>query len=236
MDNLVTLLFLVLWIVVAFFGLRYLGRRYFHEPRRADVAALGVALAFAFGTLWPYSARVGGGASSPAAQGTAAPTSAASQVVAAEVLGSRAPVGGRDVSASCRSAKRQFARTAEDGSVDDMRSDEQQSTVVTNGARIDGNVQYLIHGWAAEPAAGRPAQGVCLVVDGKINSSGRSYYGLPRPDVGSGYHHDELVPSGYVIAIPAGSLPRGHHRVGVLVRLADGSLVLLSTVRDITVA
>ncbi len=235
MDSVVTLLFLVLWIAVAFFVLRFFGQRYFHEPRRADVAALGIAVAFALGALWPYSARLGSGAP-PAAAQTSAPaaTPPAQQVVGANVLGTGDPPGTRNVSATCRSTKSPFGRSS-DGSIDDVRADAQQSAIIADGGRMDQRLQYIVDGWAADPAAGRPALGVCLMIDGKVDARGRAYFGVARPDLASGFHHDELTPSGYLIAIPPGLLSRGRHRIQVLSRAAGGKLLVLPAARNVTV-
>jgi hypothetical protein len=234
MESLVTLLFLILWVVVAYFVLRYFGQRYFHEPRRADVAAIGVAVAFALGVLWPYSAR-GTGPSTTTVPSTAAATGApAQQTVTAEVLGAGAPPGAHDVSATCASATGNFRQAANDGSIDDMRSDAHQSNVVANGGAIDRKAQYLVEGWAAEPAAARPALGVCLLIDGKVEKRAKPYFGLSRPDLETGFHHEELVPSGYLIVIPPGLIPRGNHRIEVLAHLASGKLLVLPARRDVT--
>lgn len=234
MDIVVTLLFLALWIVVAFFALRFVGMRYFHEPRRADVAALAVAVAFAAGTLWPFSAR-SGSQPAPNVQPLAVATSAAAQPApAAEVLGSITPPGTHDVSASCRSAKGSF-RSTTDGSIDEVRKDAREGEIVADGGRLDHMAQYIVQGWAAEPAAVRPALAACLLVDGKVDSHSKPYFGTARPDLGTGFHHDELVPSGYVIVIPAGSLAQGKHRLEVLARLAGGKFVTLPAAREVTV-
>jgi hypothetical protein len=233
MDDLVTLLFLTLWIIVAFFVLRYAGRRYFHEPRRADAAAAGIAVAFALGTLWPYAARPGRppvSAPVPAAA-TAAP---AAQTVDAPVLGNGKPPGTHDVSAMCRSARGPFG-TGVDGSIDYLRPDAAHSTLVASGGSVDGKAQYLVEGWAAEAAAGRPALWVCLVIDGKIEARARVYFGVPRADLVSSFHHDELAPSGYTIAIGPRLLSRGTHLIQVVAKTAGGKLMMLPSDRNVTV-
>jgi hypothetical protein len=44
-----TIVLLILWLVVGFAALRFLGQRYFHEHRRADVAALAVVVGVLLG-------------------------------------------------------------------------------------------------------------------------------------------------------------------------------------------
>lgn len=234
MDSLVTLLFLALWVVVAFFVLRFLAQRYFTEPRRADVAALSVAVAFALGALWPFSARFGGSSSHEAGAGPiAAASPPAEQVVTATVLGAGKPPGTRDLSAACRSVKGPFGNSS-DGALDDLREDAPRSTIVADGGHVDRNEQYLIEGWAAEPGETRPALGVCLIVDGKVDARGKVYFGVARPDLGAGFHNDQVVTSGYVIVVPAGLLSAGKHRLQVISRITGGKNVILRAPRDVT--
>jgi hypothetical protein len=221
MDTLVTLLFLCLWIVVAFFVLRYFGRRYFHEPRRADVAALAVAVAFAAGALWPFSTRIGGARGAPPQSTAAEP-----MIVNAVVIGTGNPPGARDTTALCRSAKGLVGRVAAPGSIDDVRSDEQQSATVAIGGQINSRVQYIVDGWASQRSLNRPASGVCLVVDGKLERHVRTYFGLLRPDLATGFHNDGIIPSGYLVIIPPGTLPAGKHRLQMASETAGGLSIL----------
>jgi hypothetical protein len=226
-DGIVTGLFLLLWIAVGFFVLRYFGRKYFHEPRRADVAAIGVAVAFALGAIWPYSARFG------TTVGTApSPASTTAQSVAA--LG---PSAARDTSKACRSIKLPFGKTPY-GSIDVLRSDGKgaPSVVVADNGEMDRTEGYFVEGWVVEPDLSGPALGVCLVVDGKLDLHDRTYYGLSRPDVALGYHRDELNLSGYRVQISPGALPPGKHQIQVVTVTAPGSQGLLVPIqRNVTV-
>ncbi|MDB5069208.1 MAG: hypothetical protein JWM87_319 [Candidatus Eremiobacteraeota bacterium] len=224
MGSLVNVLIFVLWVVVAFFVLRYAAQRYFHEPRRADVAALGAAAAFAVGLLWPSSFHSGG---QPAPAFTPS-------TVGALVIGSNPPRGGRDVSAGCRSAGEPLAK-ATVGSVDFLRSDEHQSTIVSDGGQLDGKLQYVIEGWAAEPNLDRPASGACLVIDGKVDPTAKAYVNIARPDVATAYNRAQLSRAGYVITIAAGSLPAGKHTIQVLARTGAVPAGILPRTLNVTV-
>lgn len=223
-----TLLFLVLWIVVAFFVLRFVGRHYFHESQRADVAAFAVAIAFAAGVMWPYSARIGGNVP---ALGTAAATPAP------EVVTAPKQPGGKDTSAACRSVKGPFL-SDQYGSIDDLRSDGQHdpSIIIPEGGDMTRAAGYYLEGWAADPNMGKPLLGACLVVDGKVFVHDKMYYDLSRPDVSASYHNDQLTLSGYRAEIPPGALSPGKHRIQVLALTAGGSRGFIVTAeRNVTV-
>lgn len=213
MDGFVNLLFLALWAVIGFFVLRYLGLRYFHESRRADVAALAVALAFAIGAIWPYSSRLGGTAATAPQQPAAAP---AAQAAAP-------PATGHDTSAACATLR----GPSEDklyGAIDDIRPVVRtaRATMVPDNGRLDHAQRYYVEGWAADATAEHPASGVCLLVDGKVAAKTISMYGFARPDVASGYHRDAMTLSGYRIEIPARMFSAGTHHLRVVVVLNGG--------------
>ncbi|CAA9544408.1 MAG: hypothetical protein AVDCRST_MAG88-280, partial [uncultured Thermomicrobiales bacterium] len=77
----------------------------------------------------------------------------------------------------------------------------------------------LVTGWAADDAAGGPAGGVIVTVDGDRHF--HAVYGGERADVsrrrGAGYGR-----SGFVAMIPAATLPPGRHQLTVKVVTSDG--------------
>ncbi len=233
MENLVTALFLLLWVGVAFFILRLLGRRYFHEPGRADAVALSVALAFALGVLWPYSARVGAPAPATAQHPIAAPQVSAAAVTAANAVQPLRPPHARNTSAACRSVKTWFPNP--NGAIDTVFAWERPGEPVVDGDKMDRRDHYSIQGWAIDRAGDHPASGVCLVVDGKVDARARVYYGISRPDVAAAFHHKQLVFSGYRIDLSPNSLASGSHLIQVAARSANGALGILPPDRTVTV-
>ena len=221
-----TALFLLLWVGAAFFVLRLLGRRYFHEPRRADVAALGIAVAFALGVLWPYSARVGIQVSSTPVHPVAVTRSNA-------VAPHRPPPYARDTTAACRYVKTSLPTRY--GAIDVFFSWEQPSVPVVEGGQMDRRDHYSLLGWATDPTGDRPASGVCLVVDGKVDTRAKVYYGTSRPDVAAALHSKQLVFSGYLIDLAPDSLTPGAHLIQVAARSATGELGVMPPERNVTV-
>jgi hypothetical protein len=216
MDSLV---FLVFWIIVAFFITRFIARRYLPDPRQAEVTAVGVAMLCAVGA-WYYGAHFRS-APSPTAPHRGAPGKS---------------LGIRDTTAACRLIGGPFAETPS-GSIDLVRSLEQSgaTSTVPDGGAMNRLQRYVVEGWAAEPSLDFPASGVCLLLDGKIDAHHKVIYGVPRPDVARGFHRDALLGSGYRIEIAPGSIVAGKHHFQVV--SLSGGLVLgiVPDERNITV-
>ena len=213
---------LVVIFVLALLGLsRFFLMRYTPDPRFANGATAAVFAAFLVGL---YSAR---------ALLPVAPAPPAAAPALGSVLGTGTPPGLRDTSGLCRSVNGSFGAAAP-GSIDDLRSDEQQTSVVAEGGQVNARVQYVAEGWATESGMDRPAAGVCLVVDGKIEPRARSYFGLARPDIAAGYHHAEVGSSGYMLVIAPGTLSPGKHRIQAMSKLGSG-FATLPAVRNVFV-
>lgn len=229
MDNVIAILFLILWIAVAFAVLRWIARWFFHEPLRAEVAALTVAVAFALGASWPYSARIGNGA----------PTSSvhvARPVVASMSAPPRPPAGRLESSSACPRAIAQGKRgTTQYGSIDQLSAASAADTNLPDGSEIDRSSYYVMQGWVADPSGEGPAKGACLIVDGKLDRRVKVYMGLLRPDVATGYHRVQLIPSGYEIIVPPDSLPVGSHRLQVAAITGAGNTQVVPVERHVIV-
>lgn len=236
MSVFVACLAFVLWLVIAFFVLRFFFRNYFHEPRRAEIAALAAAVAFAIGTAWPFSVRV---AVPPPDTSHAVPAPAATPERAASTPLAIAPQPPRDVSALCRSAKDPQAQAKTgantNGSVDPVASAEHPDAHVADGGQMRGSEHYRIQGWAIAPDATRLALGVCLVIDGHIDRRSRVLYGFARPDVSAAFQRPEVTGSGFEILVPSDALPHGAHRLEVATIMDRGEARALSQARNVTV-
>jgi hypothetical protein len=79
--------------------------------------------------------------------------------------------------------------------------------------------EVVVEGWAVDDAAGAPAGGVRVVIDGQRATAA---YGHARPDVASAYHRRAYRGSGFRATLPTASLAPGIHRVAVEVIAADG--------------
>lgn len=224
MGLLVNLLFVALWSCLGFFALRLIAVRYFHERWRANVAASGVVLAFAIGTLWPYSSRL-----------RLAPATNAAIVAASTAADATAPAVAtpfRDVSARCGTVTG-YLSVGGFGALDTLAT--QNNTLISGGSKLAFGVPYKLYGWAADVSHDRPASGVCLVVDGRVVRSAKSLYGAARPDVVAAFNRGALLPTAYVITIAPGLLARGHHELQVAVLSEHGIYMIVAGHRNVTV-
>jgi len=236
----VSLLAFVLWLVIAFFVLRFFFGKYFHEPRRAEIAALAAAVAFAVGSAWPFSLRAGVG-TVPGAPPGAAPSSATAGPLVASTPHAAPAKPPRDVSALCRSAKapggqaKPKAAANPNGSVNPVASTEHPDTNVADGGQMKRGEHYRVQGWAIAPEGDRAALGVCLLIDGRIDGRSRVLYGFARPDVSAAFKRPEVSLSGFEIDVPAGDFPPGPHRLQVATMMGRGEMRVLSDARNVTI-
>jgi len=221
MESIVNALFVVLWMVLGFLVLRWLGRFVFHERYRAELAAAALVLAFTVGAIWPFSERIRPSTESAAAP-AAAPAAPPSQ-----------PVPGQDVSRLCRTATLKAA--AGHGSVDvlGVRTGDQIVPFAGNGSVKQGDV-LAAEGWVADQGLTQPASGVCLVVDGALVRDASSVYGGTRRDVAAAFHRDTLTNTGFAVFLPASKLVPGAHVISVAAVAADGSAYLITGGRTIS--
>jgi hypothetical protein len=220
MPAFLAILFAAAWLIVGFFVLRYVVRRRFADPERADTIA-GVAAVVLAGAV--FLIEYGGGPRAPAVA-----------TVSPAVTPTPAPqptANLRDVSADCQHLKRFNGDGF--GTLDGFES--RLTGVLSDRARVSPHDSLTVVGWAGDHSQKRPARAVCLVVDGHVVSTATSVYGGLRPDVAAWKHIDALVPVGYGITIPAELLGRGPHTIRTAARSLDGTTALLLNQRTVVV-
>jgi hypothetical protein len=100
-------------------------------------------------------------------------------------------------------------------------------TPLNDGDRLRHGSPVLLEGWASDVSHVSQPKGLCVVVDGSSGYPAKGSQNQFRLDVVHAFGHPELASSGYLLTIKAGTLPRGHHSLGVGVVQADG--VVLET-------
>lgn len=201
------------WLVVGYFGLLWVGKRFFTGRYRAETAAAAVVVAFTIGVSWPRS--------EPS-------TSTVSQLPAGAPAAVAPPAGssGADVGAACASAR--LTTDTGKGSLD---STDVQSGTAVAAAEPDAQLRtddvIIASGWAADPNLKGPPASVCVVLDGKIISGVRVLYGTNRPDVATAYQNGALASTGFTISVPAVRVPAGLHRIQAAAVTSDGAAALL---------
>lgn len=210
----ISVLFLLLWIVVGFFALRWLGQRFFKERYRADVFALAVAVAFAAGALGPFGVRR-----------VEAPPAAVPPPVAANVPAPQPP---QNVMKVCKLVRKlagsalgsvDSVGTAKDDKVDQQR----------NGFLLDRKASLGVTGWVADAPTKTPATAACLIIDGVVRPDAIAVYGNLRPDVATAYNTQAMAATGYLLTLPARVLKSGVHTVSVASVTASGAAALPSS-------
>jgi hypothetical protein len=81
------------------------------------------------------------------------------------------------------------------------------------------NQPLAFGGFAYDAAAGQPARGVDLVIDGQ---AGGTIYGAARPDVARHFKSPALLDVGFRATLPAGGLAAGAHTLVIRVVSTDG--------------
>lgn len=203
-------------LVIAYFGLLWLGRRFFAGRYPAELASGAVVIAFAIGVNWPYWPR-------PQSSAREAP-SVSRPVPAAAPLAN--PLGA-DVGGACREAR--LTSAAGRGHLDAalIRAGG-TSLPVRPETRLQNGEMLVAEGWAANAALDGPAASVCAVLDGEILARVNVLYGATRLDVASAYKRDALSPTGFAIVIPADRLTPGKHEIQAAALTAEGSARVLS--------
>lgn len=219
------LLLALLGMVLAFFVLRWLAKRYFLGPRRAEAVAAAVVVAFAIGSVWPYSERIGG-SSGPTASGGAEP--------AATAAAPRLPNLERDVRSVCASASAASQPVA--GNVDGAARTRGGQTQPQKGkVELSRGDAIALTGWATNASHTALAKATCLAVDGTIFRGAGTRYGAARPDVATAFQNSSIGNSGFVATIAAASLSRGTHRLNVAVVTESGGVGMLPQTVDVLV-
>lgn len=235
-----SLLVAALWVAIGFLVLRYAGARFvFHEPRRADIAALAVVVAFVLGAYWPLTnhAASGGLSESPA---PAAPAAAPPPVVPAPAAQGAsaaspalaAPARVADVSNRCKTAALHSQAPA-NGFFDSLSDPQSPPQDIPRRADVGAEV-YVVRGWATNRQGTGPAKSACLVIDGHIEPRALSFLGFPRADVAAALHLPGLANSGYAIVLGPSAVSRTGHRIQVAAEASDGSFSLLHGIWDVS--
>ncbi|HTU69710.1 MAG TPA: hypothetical protein VMF11_05265 [Candidatus Baltobacteraceae bacterium] len=172
-------------VVVGFFVLRFLGRRFFNQKYRADVVAAAIVAAFLIGLVWPLSHRGG------------APDTSASAVKCSELNLTQADIsqlkplaGGTDIGSLDVTTLGDFKY-----SLDKFRKG---STIYASG-------------WVGDSATKTPIRGVVLVIDSKTIVNATSSYGVARPDVAKVFGPTMLYVGFLNAPISTAGLAKGRH-------------------------
>jgi hypothetical protein len=201
--------FTVIWIIVIFAVIRFLGVRFFNSPEkyRADVAALAVVVAFLMGLFWPFSNRA---ASEQAPVAGSVPATA----MPAAICHTPGPNRSKFIRGIRRAQGGHYS-----GAIDALLPDPNSSasTQFQTGCNIYAN------GWIADMDAKTPVPGIGFLIDStKVVNSSVSY-GHGRPDVAKAYNAPGLVLCGYEHAeIPTVGLRAGPHTIQPVVLSKDG--------------
>jgi hypothetical protein len=78
---------------------------------------------------------------------------------------------------------------------------------------------WKLLGWAVDAATGKPAGGVVLLVDRKLEVPTR--YGVSRPDVAAAFHEPSWSNSGFEVLLGERALPKGHHTLSIAILSND---------------
>ena len=214
--------FVVLWMAIAFFILRFIAIRIFAETGRAEIAALGIVVAFTAGAVWPYSERFHlPGTSKENAGADVAPPA---QSVAAS------PGAMRDISARCKDAA-SFGNNGA-GSLDVVHRVDDPAPLADGGA-LPAHAGFVLQGWAVSSKRDAVASAVCLVVDGRVEPKAAVTYGGRRADVANTYHIPALEPSAFQIVVRGDAVTAGHHRIAVAAESQGGGFDLIPGARGI---
>jgi len=202
--------FTVIWIVVIFSIMRFLGQRFFNSPEkyRADVAATAIVIAFLMGLFWPFSSR----ATSEQPPATASATATAVPVAICHspepnqstiIRGIRPAQGG-----------------LYSGAIDALLPDPNFPTTST---QFQTGCDIYANGWVADMESKAPVAGIGFVIDSKRVVNASASYGMRRPDVAHALNAPGLIRCGYWHAeIPTAGLRPGPHTIQVVALSKDG--------------
>jgi glycosyltransferase involved in cell wall biosynthesis len=91
-----------------------------------------------------------------------------------------------------------------------------------DGAKLDGDGNVLVWGWAYDPHMNRPARAVALVVN-EQQLPVRGAIGRHRPDVATHLDNPSLSGAGWMISLPSHFLSPGKNVIEAFALLEDGS-------------
>jgi hypothetical protein len=216
-------LFLLAWVAIAFFVLRYLAVRYLEfDARKANAVAGAVAAAFLIGLLWPGAHR---GDTAPAGGGAPAANGAGAAGPAPDLAGTT------EVSGRCGKAVSP-ALGGGVGNFDALVGGGEKN--IGDGGTLSSGVRYDIQGWATNRTSDGPAPGICVIVDDRVSTLAVRY-GVARPDVVSYFHNGALAKTGFDVPLPPGSLPAGSHKLQMAMEAQDGRLYGFGLARTVSV-
>ena len=202
--------FTIIWVVVIFSIVRFLGQRFFNSPEkyRADVAAIAIVIAFLIGLFWPFSNR---GTPEQAPATASAPATAVPEAVchspgpgqSTVIRGIRPAQGGRY-----------------SGAVDALLPDPNFPATST---QFQAGCNIYANGWVADMETKTPVPGIGFVIDSKRVVNVSAAYGQRRPDVAHALNAPSLIRCGYWHAeIPTAGLRPGPHTIQVVALSKDG--------------
>ena len=212
--------FIIVILLFAYVAIRQVGALFFKGPRRADVAAAFIVIAFGLGLL------VGERKEGPGEAGAPVTAVAPSRPALAGALEPKS----RDVSMECVSGRPPLGGGA--GNVDSIAKQADAKVLPWNRV-LDPAIPYTIIGWAVAPTRKSVAVAACLIIDGHTLGGVASQYGTPRPDVATSLNNDATRNSGFTITIPANALRAGKHNMQIAAKSSDGSLLVVTGAHEL---
>jgi hypothetical protein len=206
--NALDILFTIIWIVVVFVIVRFLGERYFNSPEkyRADVAAAAIVIAFVIGLLWPFANH---------AVSTAPPATQTAVVTPPPICHTPRPHYATVLHGTRRAQGGDYG-----GSIDSLLPD---PTFPTSQTQFRIGCTIYANGWVANVGAKTPVPGIGFLIDSKRLINVSPSYGNSRPDVARALGASSVVFSGFSQAeIPTTGLRPGTHTIQIVALSKDG--------------
>jgi hypothetical protein len=249
MNDVVAVLFVVLWAAIGLGASSLVLSRWFASRTSLVLGAIAVAT-FACGAIFPHAflrpRDEFTAAAAPAAATAAVPPAAPPP--AADAAGPQIPqalrAGGsiHDDGPVCRASHAGVGGTGA-GFIDHVwvvhGADARgfgAGEAMADGSALPKADALRIIGWAVTSDESAPARAVCVVIDGRIAGSARVLYGGVRPDVAAVTNRPNLADSAYDARIDLASLGAGRHTVRVAAISRDGRAGYLNGSRTFVVS
>jgi hypothetical protein len=124
-----------------------------------------------------------------------------------------------------------FGEAGCEARIDEVRDVSHNREIDASAGTVDvprGSLLF-VRGWAYDIAAGRPANAIFGLIDGRTAFEAK--YRLNRPDVAEHRGSAQLAPVGFSIQIPTVEFERGRHSLEIVAMAADGEHLLHSSCR-----
>jgi len=205
-------LFSTLLVVLVFFLVRFLGVRYLGNSTQGNYAGGVAAVAFALGFL-SYAVFVLPSQSVPAA--APASSNGATEAVGAAVVPKKIVLDDAAVS-HLVSAKGGAAI----GNLDILST---KPNELNNESKIfPANSEMFASGWVADGRIKAPVNGVVFIIDSARVINGTNLYGQSRPDLVKGYKTEAMLMSGFNnVRISTSGLRKGAHSIQLAALFED---------------